>query len=79
VNNKKASNSLNKLALSNALVQSENEEIVNIPTKMFSSLFNEAIETNTMPTNLLIILLREGKELSSCTIIVDDVPQKMKN
>jgi hypothetical protein len=46
---------------------------------MFSSLLNEAIETNTIPTNLLIILLREGKELSSCTIIVDDVPQKMKN
>jgi len=79
VNNKKASNLLSKLALSNALVQSENEKTINIPTKMFSSLLNEAIETNTIPTNLLIILLREGKELSSCTIIVDDVPQKMKN
>jgi hypothetical protein len=49
------------LALSNALVQNANEKTINIPTKMISSLFSEVIETSAIPTNLLRILLHEGK------------------
>ncbi len=79
MNNKKANSSLSKLPLSNDLVQNENEETVNIPTKMFNSLLSETTKISTIPIDLLIILLHEGKELSSCTIIVDDVPKKMKN
>ncbi len=71
--------SLSKLALSNALVQNANEENINIPTKILSSLFDEAINTSIVPTNLLRILLHEGKEPSSSAVIVDDVPKEMKN
>jgi hypothetical protein len=35
VKSKRASSSLSKLALSNALVQNANEKTINIPTKMF--------------------------------------------
>ncbi len=69
--------SLSKLALSNALVQNANEEIVNIPTKMLNSLLSEATETNIVPTNLLRILFHEGKEPSSFVVIVDDVPKEV--
>ncbi len=75
--NKRANNSLNKLALSNALVvQNANEKTVNIPTKMLSSWLNEATETSTIAIDLLIILFREGKEPSSSTVIIDGVPKK---
>ncbi len=60
---KGASSSLSKLALSNALAQNANEDIVNIPTKMVNSLLSEAIETSTVPTNLMRILFHEGKNL----------------
>jgi hypothetical protein len=78
VKSKRAGNLLSKLALSNALVQNANEETVNIPTKIFSSLFSEAIETTIVPINLLRILLCEGKEPSSFVVIVDDVAKEMK-
>jgi hypothetical protein len=45
VKSKRAGSSLSKLALSIALVQNANEETVNIPTKMFGSLFKETTET----------------------------------
>jgi hypothetical protein len=61
VKSKRDGSVLSKLAFSNALIQNENEEIVNIPTKMFSSLLSEASETSLIPTDLLRILLREGK------------------
>ncbi len=75
---KKTGNSLSKLALSNALVQNANEETVNIPIKIFSSLFSEAIETSIVFIDLLKILLREGKEPSSFVLIVDDVVKEVK-
>ncbi len=75
---KRAGNSLSKLALSNALVQNANEETVNIPIKIFSSLFSEAIETSIVLIDLLKILLREGKEPSSFVLIVDDVVKEVK-
>jgi hypothetical protein len=78
VKSKRASSLLSKLALSNALVQNANEKTVNIPTKMFNSLFNEATETNIVPIDLLRILLPEGKEPSSSIIIVDDVAKEVK-
>jgi hypothetical protein len=49
VKSKRAGTSLSKLALSNALVQNEIEEIVNILTKMFGSLFNETTKTSIVP------------------------------
>jgi hypothetical protein len=78
VKSKKTGNSLSKLALSNALVQNANEETVNIPIKIFSSLFSEAIETSIVFIDLLKILLREGKEPSSFVLIVDDVVKEVK-
>jgi len=78
VKSKRASNSLSKLALSNALVQNANENIINIPTKMFNSLFSEATETSIVPIHLLRILFREGKKPSSFVVIVDDVAKKVK-
>jgi hypothetical protein len=78
VKSKRAGNSLSKLALSNALVQNANEETVNIPIKIFSSLFSEAIETSIVLIDLLKILLREGKEPSSFVLIVDDVVKEVK-
>jgi hypothetical protein len=47
-----------------------------MPTKMFSSLLNETTETSTIPIDLLIILLCEGKKPSIPTVIVDDVLKK---
>jgi hypothetical protein len=79
VKSKGASSLLSKLAFSNALVQNANEETINIPTKMFISLFNEAIETSTIPVDSLRILFCESKEPSNSIVIVDDVPQKVKN
>jgi len=78
VKSKKTSNSLSKLALSNALVQNANEETVNIPTKIFSSLFSEAIETSIIPIDLLRILLREDKKPSSFVVIVNVVAKEVK-
>ncbi len=75
---KRASSSLSKLAISNALVQNANEKTINIPTKMFNSLFSETIKTSILPINLLRILLCEGKEPSSFVVIVDDVAKEMK-
>jgi len=78
VKSKRANISLSKLALSNALVQNANEKTINIPTKIFSSLFSEATETNIVPIDLLRIFLGEGTEPSSCVVIVDDVAKKVK-
>ncbi len=78
VKNKRPSNSLSKLAFSNALIQNANEETINIPIKMFNNLFIEAIKTSTVPTDLLKILFREGKDSSSYIVIVDNVPKEMK-
>jgi hypothetical protein len=78
VKNKRVGSSLKKLAFSNALIQNANEKTINIPTKMFSSLFNEATETSTVPIDLLRILLHEGKKPSSFIVIVDDVPKEVK-
>jgi hypothetical protein len=69
VKSKRANISLSKLALSNALVQNANEKTINIPTKIFSSLFSEATETNIVPIDLLRIFLGEGTEPSSCVVI----------
>ncbi len=41
VKSKKVGNLLSKEALSNVLVQNANEKTINIPTKMFGSLFSE--------------------------------------
>ncbi len=60
------------------LVQNANEKTVNIPTKMFGSLFNEATKTNIVPMDLLRILIREGKEPSSFVVIVNDVAKEVK-
>jgi hypothetical protein len=78
VKSKRASNSLSKLALSNALVQNANKKTINIPTKMFNSLFSETTETSILPIDLLRILLCEGKEPSSFVVIVDDVAKEVK-
>jgi len=78
VKNKRPNNSLSKLAFSNALIQNANEETINIPIKMFNNLFIEAIKTSTVPTDLLKILFREGKDSSSYIVIVDNVPKEMK-
>ncbi len=45
---------------------------------MLSSLLSEIIKTSTVPTNLLRILLREGKEPSNSIVIVDDVSKEVK-
>jgi len=78
VKSERAGNSLSKLALSNALVQNANEKTINIPTKMFNSLFSETTETSILPIDLLRILLCEGKEPSSFVVIVDDVAKEVK-
>jgi hypothetical protein len=78
VKSKRVGSSLSKLALSNALIQNANEEIVNIPTKMFGSLFSEATKTSIVPIDLLKILFRESKEPSSSVVIVDDVAKEVK-
>jgi len=78
VKSERVGNSLSKLALSNALVQNANEKTINIPTKMFNSLFSETTETSILPIDLLRILLCEGKEPSSFVVIVDDVAKEVK-
>ncbi len=78
VKSERAGSSLSKLALSNALVQNANENIINIPIKMFNSLFSEATETSIVPIDLLRILLREGKKPSSFVVIVNDVAKEVK-
>jgi len=70
VKSKRAGNSLSKLALSNALVQNANEKTINIPTKMFNSLFSETTETNAnektinIPTKMFNSLFSETTETS---------------
>jgi len=78
VKSKRVGNSLSKLALSNALVQNANKKTINIPTKMFNSLFSETTETSILPIDLLRILFCEGKEPSSFVVIVDDVAKEVK-
>jgi len=78
VKSKKCGNSLSKLALSNASIQNVNEKTINIPIKMFKSLFSETTETSILPIDLLRILLCEGKEPSSFVVSVDDVAKEVK-